>query len=86
MKLVNTHTNMEQQNHDSSSAISVMIGFITALGNHMFGWLNKIHFTADWNAYLQAAIISFVGATIGFFTQLIWKKLTGKKKSKEEEI
>ena len=73
---------MEQ--HHNDGIMSAMLGFILALGNNFFGWLNKLPITADWNAYFQAAVTGFVGATFAFFANKIWQSFFKKKKKGEE--
>ena len=61
-----TQDNSMEQHHGSGTGISVLVGFIMAIGNHLFGWLNQIHITAQWGNIFQTIFISMVGATVGF--------------------
>ena len=84
----NSHINMdnEHQHQGDGGFMNIAIGFILAVGNNLFGWLNNIHFTADWNAYLQAAVTGFVGATFAFFANKFWKVIERKlKKNKGQQ-
>jgi hypothetical protein len=63
---------MEQQNQ--TGGISLMLGFVLAMFNHIFGWLNAISSsTGQLNPFLQAVLVGFLGATVSFFTNKFWK-------------
>jgi|TARA_R110000868_G_scaffold383654_3_gene650923 uncharacterized membrane protein len=72
---------MEQ--HHNSSGISLMMGFILATFNHIFGWINSITPASEhMNPFAQALIMGFLGATVSFFTTKFWKYIEKKLKSK----
>ena len=83
MDTLTQDNSMEQQQHGSGNGISILVGFIMAIGNHIFGWLNQVHVTAQWGNVLQTIFISMVGATIGFFTNRFWHYIMDRKKSKK---
>lgn len=64
-------------NHDAGN--SIVLGFILSVGNHFFGWLNKITITEGLNEIIQAVITGFIGATVAYFTTKFWRKITGDK-------
>lgn len=53
-------------NQHNGSSFSFLVGFIMAIGNHLFGWMNQIQPVAHMNTYLQALLVGIVGA-IGTF-------------------
>jgi len=72
---------MEQQNQ--TGGVSLMLGFVLAMFNHVFGWLNAITTTSGQiNPFVQAVLVGFIGATVSFFTNKFWKNITDKKSKK----
>jgi hypothetical protein len=72
---------MEHQNQ--TGGVSLMLGFVLAMFNHIFGWLNAITTTSgQLNPFLQAVLVGFLGATVSFFTNKFWKSITDKKSKK----
>ena len=69
---------MEQ--HHSNGGVSLILGFILAMFNHVFGWINSISPTSSgqMNPFVQALIMGFIGATISFFTTKFWKSIEKK--------
>lgn len=80
------------ENHSGSSIGSIVMGFILAIGNHVFGWLNQIQATSHWDTYSQAFITGALGAAAAFMTTrilrwadgLIKKRFFNKKAKKSE--
>lgn len=54
------------QQSSSNNGVSLFIGFIMAVGNHLFGWMNQITTTTHIPMLLQALLMGFFGA-IGTF-------------------
>ena len=77
---------MYQQHHDGNSSMSFLVGFIMALGNHLFGWMNQIQPTSHIPSYVQALLMGIFGAIGTYFgNQIIkfFKKVL--KKNQEHE-
>ena len=80
--LLNKRKSMHNSHSDGSSLASIAIGFIMAMANHAFGWLNNIELTSHWTNYFQALLMGafgalgtfFVNETIKFFKRKIKKK------------
>lgn len=70
---------MHEQDY-SAAGSSILFGFTLSVGNHLFGWLNNINGINHLNDFLQAVFTGFVGATVAFFTNMLWKKVTAKKR------
>ncbi len=81
MNTINVNS-MENNHHDYSSGISVAIGFILSMTNYIFGWFGSISLTANLDTWFQTIVIGFLGATVSFFTNKLWKHLTEKKNKK----
>jgi uncharacterized membrane protein YfcA len=52
----------QMHNHQSGSTISILIGSIMAIFNHLFGWMNQIQPTSHIPSLLQALLMGIVGA------------------------
>lgn len=79
MKTLNNTNSMEHNN--STGGLGLLLGFILAMFNHIFGWLNQITPTPDhMNPFLQAALMGALGATISYFTNKFWKMIEKKYK------
>lgn len=78
----NNITQMEHHNHDydAGNGVSLLVGFLLAFSNSIFGWLGKIQVAADWNTWIQALILGFIGSTATYFTNKFWKYIMGDKK------
>jgi hypothetical protein len=81
LKMENHHTN-------DGGIGSILIGFVLAIGNQVFGWMNtilEIH-TIHWT--IQAVVVGILGSTASYFTNKIWKwaekKIFKSKKNKDE--
>jgi hypothetical protein len=72
--------NLMEHTPNSTSGVSLLVGFILAMFNHLFGWLNNITpVSADhMNPFLQATIMGALGATISYFTTKFWKNIEKK--------
>lgn len=67
---------MEQ---NSTGGVSLFLGFVLAMFNHIFGWINSIASTSGrMNPFVQALVMGFIGATISFFTTKFWKSIEKK--------
>jgi uncharacterized membrane protein YeaQ/YmgE (transglycosylase-associated protein family) len=74
-------------NHlDNGSGISLLVGFILAFSNGVFGWLANIHFTSNLNGWMQALILGVIGSTATFFTNKFWKFVEKKYKTHKQNI
>ena len=63
MSTINVNTNsMEHNQNDYSSGISIVIGFILSMSNHVYGWFGMIKLTANLDAWFQTIVIGFLGA------------------------
>jgi len=71
---------MDNNQNDYSSGMSIVIGFILSMSNFVFGWFSSIKLTANLDLWFQTIVIGFLGATVSFFTNKLWKHLTDKKK------
>lgn len=69
--------------HTSESAGSMVIGFILAIGNHIFGWFNAV-LAINLNDTIQALITGFVGALGAFLGNRLFKYIEKRIKSKKE--
>jgi hypothetical protein len=67
--------------HQTESIGSVVIGFVLAVTNHFFGWLNHVfldfHVQA-WGESIQAIVTGILGATGAYFTTKFWKAVEKK--------
>ena len=73
-------------NHlDNGSGISLLVGFILAFSNGVFGWLANIHFTSSLNGWMQALILGIIGSTATFFTNKFWKFVEKKYKAHKQK-
>ena len=70
--------------HTAESAGSMVIGFILAIGNHVFGWFNTF-LTINLNNTVQALITGFVGALGAFLGNRLLKYIEKKIKQKKQE-
>jgi H+/Cl- antiporter ClcA len=76
-----TNNNNSMEHHNSTGGAGLVLGFILAMFNHIFGWLNQITPTSDhMNPFLQAALMGALGATISYFTNKFWKMIEKKYK------
>lgn len=57
---------MEQHHYNSTTTLGLLLGFISAIGNFFFGWLNDITFIEHLDEYVQAVITGSLGAVSGF--------------------
>jgi hypothetical protein len=75
-----TIKNIFMEQHHSNGGVSLILGFILAMFNHVFGWINSISPTSSgqMNPFVQALIMGFIGATISFFTTKFWKSIEKK--------
>jgi ABC-type multidrug transport system permease subunit len=74
MSNLTTNNSMDgNQNYDSIG--SVFFGFIFAVTNHLFGFMNNINITAHWDAWFQAIVTGGLGAFAAFFVNKGLKKL-----------
>ena len=72
----------QMHNHQNGSSVSILIGSIMAIFNHLFGWMNQIQPTSHIPSLLQALLMGMVGALgtfignegIKFFRKLFKKK------------
>ena len=71
----------DHHSYSVDASNSVLLGFILSVGNHLFGWMNKISLTEGLNEIIQAIITGFIGATVAYFTTKFWRKFTGDKQS-----
>jgi uncharacterized membrane protein YeaQ/YmgE (transglycosylase-associated protein family) len=84
MKIIN-QIKMEHNTHqDGTGGISMLVGFVLAFTNHIFGWLGNIHFTANWDGWFQAIVLGMIGSTVTFFTNRFWKFLEKKYKDRKK--
>jgi hypothetical protein len=71
------------QHHDSTGGVSLLVGFVLAMFNHIFGWMNSItHSNGHMNPFVQALFMGCIGATATFFTNKFWKVIEKKFKKK----
>lgn len=84
---INKSFEMMHDNHDynAGNGVSLLVGFILAFSNSVTGWLGQIQIAADWNAWIQALILGFIGSTATYFTNRFWKYLMEKKKKPEKK-
>jgi len=76
-----TIKNIFMEQHHSNGGFSLMLGFILAMFNHVFGWINSIApVSGQMNPFVQALVMGFIGATISFFTTKFWKYIEKKYK------
>jgi ribose/xylose/arabinose/galactoside ABC-type transport system permease subunit len=74
-----TIKNIFMEHHNSTGGVSLLLGFVLAMFNHIFGWINSIVPTSgQMNPFVQALVMGFVGATISFFTTKFWKSIEKK--------
>jgi uncharacterized membrane protein YeaQ/YmgE (transglycosylase-associated protein family) len=78
LKMDNTHHN------DASGGVSMLVGFVLAFTNHIFGWFASIQFTANWNGWFQAIVLGIIGSTVTFFTNRFWKYIEKKWKDRKK--
>ena len=69
--------------HTTESAGSMAIGFILAIGNHVFGWFNAV-LAINLNDTIQALITGFVGALGAFLGNRLFKYIEKKVKNKNK--
>lgn len=81
MKTINQQ--LMEGNHGATNGFNVVLGFILAVSNHIFGWMNNIQITAHWDSWFQAAVTGFLGATFAFFANKFWKFVENKLKRKK---
>jgi hypothetical protein len=79
LKMDNTH------HDDAGGGVSMLVGFVLAFTNHIFGWLGSIQFTAKWDVWLQAIVLGIIGSTVTFFTNKFWKFLEKKWKDRRKK-
>ena len=73
-----TIKNYLMENHNQGG-VSLMLGFVLAMFNHIFGWLNAITTTSGQiNPFVQSFLVGFIGATVSFFTNKFWKVIEKK--------
>jgi ribose/xylose/arabinose/galactoside ABC-type transport system permease subunit len=74
-----TIKNLYMEHHNSTGGVSLLLGFVLAMFNHIFGWINSIApASGQMNPFVQALVMGFVGATISFFTTKFWKLIEKK--------
>jgi uncharacterized membrane protein YeaQ/YmgE (transglycosylase-associated protein family) len=80
LKMDNTH-----HHNDGTGGISMLIGFVLAFTNHIFGWLGNIQVTANWEGWFQAIMMGIIGSTVTFFTTKFWKYIEKKYKDRKKK-
>lgn len=74
--------NLMEHHQNSTGGVSLLTGFVLAMFNHIFGWLNAITTTGQMNPFVQALVMGFIGATVSYFTNKFWKFIIEKKTKK----
>jgi len=79
-----TLKNNLMEHHNSTGGVGLLLGFVLAMFNHIFGWMNSITATSGatshMNPFVQALIMGFIGATVSYFTNKFWKFIEKKYK------
>ena len=74
---------MEQHDGSSGSITTMLIGFVTALSNHFFGWFNasflKINASFNIDKWFEALLTGMIGATGAYLANRFWKFLEKRK-------
>ncbi len=82
-----TIKNNLMEHHNQTGGVSLMLGFVLAMFNHIFGWLNAITTpSGQLNPFVQAILVGFIGATVSFFTNKFWKIIEKKFKKVNHDI
>jgi flagellar biosynthesis protein FliQ len=76
----------QMQNPQNGSTISILIGSIMAIFNHLFGWMNQIQPTSHIPSLVQALLMGIVGALGTFIGNEAIKFVKKIVKKKHENI
>jgi len=83
---MNSNNNLtmdNNHNYEAGNGFSLLVGFVLAFTNSVFGWLGNISITANIDAWFQALILGVIGSTATFFTNKFWKYVVEKRKTKK---